>query len=63
MERSVTHSQQQEINLSGERRQPMEGLIYLLNQAGIALAQANAEIGELRTRLSEIESREQDLNA
>lgn len=41
----------------------MEGIIYLLNQAGIALAQANAEIGELRTRLSEIESREQDPKA
>lgn len=37
----------------------MEGIIYLLNQAGVALAQANAEIGELRARLSELESQEQ----
>jgi hypothetical protein len=26
----------------------MDGIIYLLNQAGIALAQANAEISALR---------------
>ncbi len=27
----------------------MDGIIYLLNQAGIALAQANDEIARLRT--------------
>ncbi|WP_284731684.1 hypothetical protein [Curtobacterium flaccumfaciens] len=26
----------------------MDGLVYLLNQAGVALAQANDEIGRLR---------------
>ncbi len=26
----------------------MDGLVYLLNQAGVALAQANDEVGRLR---------------
>jgi hypothetical protein len=30
----------------------MDGLIYLLNQAGIALAQANARIAELERALA-----------
>jgi hypothetical protein len=32
----------------------MEGIIYLLNQAGIALAQANAEITELRAEVARL---------
>lgn len=35
----------------------MDGIIYLLNQAGIALAQANARIHELEQRLAAVESR------
>lgn len=34
----------------------MDGIIYLLNQAGIALAQANDEITQLRARVAEMES-------
>jgi hypothetical protein len=30
----------------------IDGLVYLLNQAGIALAQANARIAELETALT-----------
>lgn len=36
------------------------GLVYLLNQAGIALAQANARIGELEQRLAAATSGDTD---
>lgn len=35
----------------------MEGIIFLLNQAGLGLAQANAEIARLRERVEELEAR------
>lgn len=41
----------------------MEGIIYLLNQSGIALAQANDEISQLRARIAELESQEQGQKA
>lgn len=34
----------------------MEGIMFLLNQAGIGLAQANAEIARLRERVAELET-------
>lgn len=33
-----------------------DGLIYLLNQAGVALAQANARINELEQKLAVVEA-------
>lgn len=33
----------------------MDGLVYLLNQAGIGLAQANAEIVRLREEIDRLE--------
>lgn len=33
-----------------------DGLIYLLNQAGVALAQANARINELEQKLAAVEA-------
>jgi len=38
----------------------MDGIIYLLNQAGIALAQANEEINQLRSRVAELESQAEE---
>lgn len=34
----------------------MEGIVYLLNQAGIALARANAEIDALRAEVARLSS-------
>lgn len=34
----------------------MDGIMFLLNQAGIALAQANAEIEGLRARIKVLEA-------
>lgn len=39
----------------GDERRNMDGLIYLLNQAGLALAQANQQIEELAQMLKERE--------
>ena len=36
----------------------MEGIIYLQNLAGTALAQANAEIERLRQRVAELEAQQ-----
>lgn len=34
----------------------MDGILYLLNQAGMALAQANAEIERLNALVTELQS-------
>jgi BMFP domain-containing protein YqiC len=34
----------------------MEGIIYILDQAGLGLAQTNAEIVQLRARVEELEA-------
>ena len=34
----------------------MDGLVYLLNQAGLALAQANEQIAELTKRIAALEA-------
>lgn len=38
----------------------MDGLVYLLNQAGIGLAQANAEIVRLREEIDRLERDQAD---
>lgn len=35
----------------------MDGIIYLLNQAGVALAQANAEISALREEIARLQQK------
>lgn len=41
----------------------ISGLVYLLNQAGIALAQTNDEISRLQARVSELDATRQDTSA
>jgi flagellar hook-associated protein FlgK len=38
----------------------MEGLVYLLNQSGIALAQATARINELEQQLASLQNQVSD---
>ena len=38
----------------------MDGIVYLHNLAGQALAQANAEIERLRQRIAELEEAQED---
>jgi hypothetical protein len=41
----------------------IDGLVYLLNQSGLALAQANARIGELEAQLAELNGHREEKHA